>query len=536
MSIIKSTVLTGSEEFRLNAAAYRTEIARLHALRKEARRGGPESARRRHTEERGQILPRDRIRALIDPGSPFLEFGELAGLGLYEGVPPGGSIITGVGRIEGRHCMIIANDATVKGGTWYPITCRKHVRAQEFAHRHRLPCITLVQSGGANLPTHAGIFPDKGMCGSIFHNQIRMSGDKIPQIAVVFGPSTAGGAYVPALCDESVIVRNKGFMYLGGPELTRAATGEVVDQESLGGAEMHSRISGVTDHIAEDDRHALAITRRIVANMGNLPKQRWDVAPPKPPRYDPHEIYGIISRDPKLPHETREIVARLVDDSALQEFKSLYGDTLICGFARIKGFEVGILCNRGVLFAESAVKGAHFIELCTRRDIPLLFLPDVSGFMVGRVAEQGGIAKAGARLMTAMASADVPKYTVYIGAAYGAGYMAMAARPFEPTATFFWPNGRADLMGPDQAANTLWDVRVAGMRRQGKTWTEDDERRFKDPMLADFNAFSNAYNFAANLWTDAVIDPVETRDTLALLLDLAGRMPPVETRYGVFRH
>jgi len=536
MSILKSAVSTESEDFDLNRQDYEARIARLHAYRREARFGALEKDVRRHVDHRGQILPRDRIKALLDPGSPFLELGELAGLGLYDDCPPGGSLITGVGKVSGRHCMIIVNDATVKGGTYYPITCRKHVRAQRFAWRHRLPCITFVQSGGGFLPEQAGIFPDKGMIGSIFHNQVGMSADGIAQIAVVFGSSTAGGAYIPALCDEVVIVRGKGFMYLGGPQLTFAATGEVIGHEELGGAEMHCRVSGVTDHIAEDDSHALAITREIVANLGTPPKQRWRVHPPKEPRYDPREIYGIISRDKKIPHETREVLMRLVDDSYFQEFKALYGDTLMCGFARIKGFDVGILCNRGVLFAESARKGAHFIELCVKRDIPLLFLSDVSGFMVGRAAEEAGIAKAGAQLITAMTSAKVPKYTVYIGASYGAGYLAMCGRPFDPTATFFWPNGHAAIMGPDQVANTLWDVRMDILKRQGKKWTAKDEAAFKDPLRQSFEDFSQAYNFASHDWTDGVIDPVETRDVLALCFDIAGRVPAKDTKFGIFRH
>ena len=387
------------------------------------------------------MLPRERIAALLDPGSPFLEFCQLAGDGMYEGVPPGGGIITGVGTISERPCMVIANDATVKGGTYYGITCKKHVRAQRFAWQHRLPCITLVQSGGANLPEQPDIFPDEGQFGSIFYQQVRMSAEGIAQIAIVHGPSTAGGAYMPALCDETVIVRNQGAMFLGGPQLVYAATREEVGIEPLGGGDMHSRVSGVTDHLAENDSHAIAITRDIVANLGEIPQQRRSVAPVRAPRFDPAEIYGIISANPRIPTNNRDILARLVDDSEFQEFKPLYGDTLVTGFARIMGFEVGILCNNGVLFSESALKATHFIDLCCKRNIPLLFIADVTGFMVGRSAEEGGITKHGAKMITAVASANVPKYTLIIGNAYGAGYMAMCGRAFKPNAMMMWPAG-----------------------------------------------------------------------------------------------
>jgi 3-methylcrotonyl-CoA carboxylase beta subunit len=441
MAVMKSEAVTSGAEYEVNRRAYIERVADLRQRRTTAALGGPERARTLH-KERGQLLPRERIAALIDPGSPFLEFCQLAGEGLYEGVPPGGSIVTGVGIVAGRPCMIIANEPTVKGGTYYGITCKKHVRAQRFAWQHRLPCITMVQSGGANLPDQPHIFPDEGQFGSIFYNQIRMSSEGIPQIAIVHGPSTAGGAYMPALCDETVIIRKQGAMFLGGPQLVYAATREEVGIEALGGGEMHSRISGVTDHLAENDAHAIAITRDIVANLGEIASQKWTIAPVREPLFDQSEIYGLVSADPRVPTNNREVLARLVDGSEFHEFKPLYGDTLLTGFARIMGFEIGILCNNGVLFSESALKATHFIDLCCKRNIPLLFIADVTGFMVGREAEEGGITKDGAKMITAMASANVPKYTLIIGNAYGAGYLAMCGRAFKPNAMMMWPNAR----------------------------------------------------------------------------------------------
>lgn len=534
MSTLASAVTTTSQDFQLNDEDYRRRIERLHALRRAQRIGGPKKARARH-KEKGKMLPRERVEGLLDPGSPFLEIGELAGLDLYEDVPPGGGIITGIGLVAGRPCMIIANDATVKGGTYFGITCKKHVRAQTIAWEHRLPCITLVDSGGAFLPEQANIFPDQGQFGSIFHNQVGMSAAGIPQIAVVMGPCTAGGAYIPALCDEVVIVRQQGYMYLGGPELTFAATGERVDMESLGGARMHSTVSGVTDHLAENDAHALKLTREIVQHLGEVPPFRRIPAAPVPPLHDPEEIFGIVSRDPKVPTDTREILARLLDGSELHEFKPLFGDTIVTGFGRINGFEVAVLANNGVLFTESAVKATHFIDLACQRDIPLLFLVDVAGFMVGRAAEEGGIAKSGAKMITAMSSARVPKYTIIIGGAYGAGYLAMCGRPFEPTAMFAWPNGRAAIMGPEQAASVLSQVRRQIHEREGRAWSNEDEEAFKAPVRREYETFQDAYNFAANLWVDGVISPTETREVMGLLLDLAARTPKIETRFGVFR-
>ncbi|MCP5265816.1 MAG: methylcrotonoyl-CoA carboxylase [Burkholderiaceae bacterium] len=517
-----------------NAAAYRILLEALARRRAQARGGGGARVLAKHR-ERGKLFVRERIDALLDPGSPFLELAQLAGDGQHEGVPPGAGMVTGIGQVSGRQCMIIANDATVKGGTYFGITCKKHVRAQEIAWMHRLPCITLVDSGGAFLPDQAKIFPDAGQFGSIFYQQVRMSAEGIGQIAVVMGACTAGGAYIPALADELVIVRGQGFMYLGGPQLTQAATGEQVDPETLGGALMHSRTSGVSDHLAADDVDALAITRRLVSHLGDWPARRWQIAPPRSPRLDPNEIYGLISRDARHPSENREILLRLVDDSDFDEFKPLYGDTLMCGFARINGFRVGVLANRGVLFTESGNKAAHFIDLCCKRDIPLLFLADVTGFMVGREVEQQGIAKAGARFITAMASANVPKYTVITGGSYGAGYLAMCGRAFRPHAIFMWPNARAAIMGPEQAATTLALVREQILARGGEQWSDAEREAFKQPIRDEYERFADAFNFASNLWVDGVIDPLETRQTLTLLLDAAARTPREETRFGVFR-
>ena len=534
MSLLPSRLSTVTADYRLNREAYLARIADLRRRRQAAAAGGPERARTLH-KKRGQMLPRERVAAVLDPGSPFLEFCQLAGDGMYEGVPPGGSIITGVGLVAGRPCMIIANDATVKGGTYYGITCKKHVRAQRFAWQHRLPCITFVQSGGANLPDQPNVFPDEGQFGSIFWNQIRMSGEGIAQISSVHGASTAGGAYMPALCDEAVIVRNQGRMFLGGPQLVYAATREEVDEETLGGGEMHCSISGVTDYLAENDSHAIGIIRDLVAHLGTPPSLRWKVFPAREPLYDPGEIYGIVSRDPRVPTDNREIIARLMDGSEFREFKPLYGETLACGWGRILGFEIGVLCNNGVLFSECAMKAAHFIDLCCKRDIPLLFMADVSGFMVGRDAEEGGIAKHGAKMITAMACADVPKYTLIIGGSFGAGYLAMCGRAFKPNAMMMWPNGRAAIMGPDQAATTLAMVKDDIHRREGTAWTREERESYMAPVRKTFEDFANAYNFARHTWCDMVIDPLETRTTMALLLELAGRAPTQPTEFGVFR-
>jgi 3-methylcrotonyl-CoA carboxylase beta subunit len=521
-------------EAAVNEAAYRELLADLFQARQQARLGGPQTARDKHI-ARGKMLVRERIDALLDAGSPFLELAELAGEGMYPGVGPGAGMVTGVGLIAGRACMVIANDPTVKGGTYFGMTCRKHVRAQRFAWKHRLPCVTLVDSGGAFLPDQANIFPDEGLFGSLFHNQVGMSADGIAQIAVVLGACTAGGAYIPALCDEVVIVRGQGFMYLGGPQLVQAATGEQTDAESLGGAQMHSRVSGVTDHLAENDAHAIAITRRLVGELPPMPPLRCERGPSRPPARPPSDIYALINKDPKKPTNTHDILQCLLDAGELNEFKAEFGDTLITGFARIHGYQVGVLANKGVLFTESALKATHFIDLCCKRHVPLLFLADVSGFMVGREAEQQGIAKAGAKFITAMSAACVPKFTLITGGSYGAGYLAMCGRAYQPNAMFMWPNGRAAIMGPEQAATTLALVKKANKQAAGEDWSAEEEEAFKAPIRQQYESFASARNFARHLWVDGILDPAETRETLALLLDLAGRLPQEDTRFGVFR-
>jgi 3-methylcrotonyl-CoA carboxylase beta subunit len=534
MAVLESFLSTSSPAFQENAAHYQGLVSDLRTRRFDAAHAGTPAARKRHLAA-GKILPRDRVRALLDLGSPFLEVGMLAGGGSSGAAPFGAGIITGVGMISGRLCMIIANDSTVKGGTYHGMTSKKHVRAQQIADRYSLPTVTLVDSGGAFLPEMHEVFPVEGRYGTVFHQIVRQSAKGLAQIAVVHGACTAGGAYVPSLCDQSVIVRNQGYMFLGGPEITYAATGEVVDRETLGGAAMHSRVSGVTDYIAENDNHALATVRELVADLPRTDDYVRSPIAVKLPRYKPEEIYGIIPRDPRTPTDNREIIARLVDDSRLEEFKREYGDTLITGFAHIEGFEVGILANNGVLFTESSLKAAHFIDLCCKRNIPLLFLADISGFMVGMEAEKSGIAKAGAKMITAMSSASVPKFNLIIGGSYGAGHLAMCSRQFEPDMSLGWPNSRSALMGPEQAATTLGMVEAAKHKRDGQEWTAEDDADFKAPIRKQFEEFQNIYNFASNLWIDDVIDPVETRHTLGLLLDLAARRELTKTDFGVFR-
>lgn len=534
MGTIQSAVSRSSEAFKQNDRCYRGMLDELRERRRGAIESGSAGTRARHVEA-GKLLPRDRVRALLDFGSPFLEIAMLAGGGSSGAAAPGAGIITGIGVVSGRVCMIVANDSVVKGGTYHGMTSKKHVRAQQVALQYRLPTITLVDSGGAFLPEMHEVFPVEGRYGTVFHQIVRQSAAGLAQIAVVHGACTAGGAYVPSLCDQSVIVRNQGYMFLGGPEITFAATGETVDRETLGGAEMHSRVSGVTDYLAENDNHALAIVRELVSVLPAIPGY---VRPPMPavmPRYAPEELYGVVSADPRVPTDTREVIARLVDDSWFEEFKKEYGDTLLCGFARILGFEVGLIANNGVLFTESALKATHFIDLCCKRQIPLLFLADISGFMVGTEAERSGIAKAGAKMITAMSSAEVPKFNVVIGGSFGAGHLAMCSRHFEPDMVFGWPNGRAALMGPEQAAVTLGMVQRQKRQREGRPWSDAEEEAFKGPIRAQFEEFQSIYNFANNLWIDDVIDPVESRAALGLLLDLAARQPPTETRFGVFR-
>jgi 3-methylcrotonyl-CoA carboxylase beta subunit len=526
MTVLTTSLDRRSEAFAANAAAMRALVADLREKAAKIREGGGEEARRRHL-SRGKLLPRERVRALLDPGSPFLEFSQLAAYGMYDGEVPAAGIVTGIGRIMGKECVVIANDATVKGGTYFPMTVKKHLRAQEIAGENRLPCLYLVDSGGAFLPAQDEVFPDREHFGRIFYNQARLSAAGIPQIALVMGSCTAGGAYVPAMSDESVIVRGQGTIFLGGPPLVRAATGEVVTAEELGGAEVHSRISGVTDHYALDDRDALGIARRIVGNLNRTKSVPLELAPPREPLYAAEEIYDVIPTDVRHPYEVREVIARLVDGSEFDEFKRLYGPTLVTGFARIWGYPIGILANNGILFSESALKAAHFIELCAQRGIALVFLQNITGFMVGRKYEAGGIAKDGAKMVTAVATAAVPKFTVIIGGSFGAGNYAMCGRGYSPRFLWMWPNARISVMGGEQAASVLAQVRRA-------TDTQDEEE-FKAPIRAQYETQGHPYYASARLWDDGVIDPVDTRMTLALAISASLNAPIEPTRFGVFR-
>jgi len=534
MPALDTVIDTRSAEFAANAEAMRAVVDDLHRLADTIRLGGGESARHRHL-SRGKLLPRDRVRALIDPMSPFLEVGQLAAHGMYGGDVPSAGIITGVGRVSGRECMIVANDATVKGGTYYPITVKKHLRAQEIAAQNRLPCIYLVDSGGANLPNQDDVFPDRDHFGRIFYNQARMSADGIPQIAVVMGSCTAGGAYVPAMSDETIIVRNQGTIFLGGPPLVKAATGEVVSAEDLGGGDLHTRTSGVADHLAENDRHALGIARRIVADLNARKPASLEVRRPAPPRYDPAELYGVVSADRRRPFEVREIIARIVDGSEFDEFKRLYGATLVTGFAHVCGYPVGIVANNGILFSESAQKGAHFIELCAQRDIPLVFLQNITGFMVGRKYEAGGIAKDGAKMVTAVATAGVPKFTVIIGGSFGAGNYGMCGRAYSPRFLWMWPNARISVMGGEQAASVLAQVRRDNIVARGETWSTENEEAFKAPIREQYETQGHPYYASARLWDDGVIDPVDTRRVLGLAISAGLNAPAEPTRFGLFR-
>ncbi len=495
----------------------------------QAARGGSDKARERHV-SRGKLLPRDRVERLLDPGSPFLEIGQLAAHGMYDGEAPGAGIICGIGRAAGREVMIVCNDPTVKGGAYFPITVKKHLRAQEIAEQNRLPCVYLVDSGGANLPHQAEVFPDRDHFGRIFFNQARMSAKGVPQIACVMGLSTAGGAYVPAMSDETVIVRNQGAIFLAGPPLVQAATGEVISAEDLGGAETHGRRSGVVDHVAENDEHALQIVRDIVAGLNTVKAVDLDLRDPVPPAFDPEDLYGIVPEDVRAPYEVREVIARIVDGSEFQEFKRDYGATLVCGFARIWGYPVAILANNGVLFSESAVKGAHFIELACKRRIPLLFLQNISGFMVGGKYEAEGIAKHGAKLVTAVACAEVPKITVLIGGSFGAGNYGMCGRAYSPRFLFTWPNSRISVMGGEQAASVL-----ATVHRDAATWTPEQAEAFKAPIRQKYEDEGNPYYASARLWDDGVIDPAQTRDVLGLALSATLNAPIPDTAFGVFR-
>jgi 3-methylcrotonyl-CoA carboxylase beta subunit len=500
-----------------------------------AMQGGSEEARSKHT-ARGKLLARDRIDLLIDPGAPFLELSALAAYGLYGGDVHSASLITGIGRISGRECMIIANDATIKGGTYYPMTVKKHLRAQDIARENHLPCLYLVDSGGAFLPLQDEIFPDERHFGRIFCNQARMSALGIPQIAIVMGSCTAGGAYVPAMSDESIIVRKQGTIFLGGPPLVKAATGEEVSAEELGGADVHSRHSGVTDYYANDDHHAIGIARRIVGNLNRVSQAWVEQRQPREPLYPADDIYGIVPTDVRTPYDVREVIARLVDGSEFDEFKALYGQTLICGFAHIHGYPVGILGNNGILFSESALKGAHFIELASQRNIPLLFLQNITGFMVGRKYEAGGIAKDGAKMVTAVATTNVPKYTVIIGGSYGAGNYGMCGRAYAPRFLWMWPNARISVMGGEQAASVLALLRREAVEAKDGTWSEADDEAFKTPIREQYEHQGNPYYATARMWDDGVIDPADTRTVLALALAVAakGALPP-PTRFGIFR-
>jgi len=534
VAVIQTTADVTSDEFRANQAAMRALVAALEAQRAKAAEGGPPQARERHL-GRGKLLPRERVLTLIDPGTPLLELSPLAANGLYDDAIHGAGLITGVGRISGRECVVVCNDSTIKGGTYYPLTVKKHLRAQEIARENRLPCIYLVDSGGANLPHQTEVFPDREHFGRIFYNQATLSAAGIPQIAVVMGSCTAGGAYVPAMSDETIIVRNQGTIFLGGPPLVKAATGEVVSAEELGGAEVHTKKSGVADYMAENDRHALSLCRRIVAGLNT--KKSIDIRLQKPaePKYDPAELDGIVPLDLKKQYDVREVIARLVDASEFDEFKALYGTTLVTGFAHIHGMPVGILGNNGILFSESALKAAHFIELCCQRRVPLLFLQNISGFMVGRDYEAGGIAKDGAKMVTAVACAQVPKITVIVGGSYGAGNYGMCGRAYGPRFLFTWPNARISVMGGEQAASVLATVRRDNNEAAGKTWSETDEEEFKQPIRDQYDAEGNPYYATARLWDDGIIAPTETRRVLALCFSAALNAPIPETTFGVFR-
>ncbi|SCX48676.1 3-methylcrotonyl-CoA carboxylase beta subunit [Klenkia marina] len=496
--------------------------------------GGGERARTRHT-DRGKLLPRERVDALLDPGAPFLELSPLAAHGLYDGDAPAAGIITGVGRVAGREVVVVANDATVKGGTYYPMTVKKHLRAQEVALQNRLPCIYLVDSGGAFLPLQDEVFPDREHFGRIFYNQATMSRQGIPQIAAVMGSCTAGGAYVPAMSDEAVIVRDQGTIFLGGPPLVKAATGEVVTAEELGGGDLHSRTSGVTDHLAEDDAHALQIVRQIVGTLAPVEPTPWGVEPTEEPVHPPESLYDVVPPDSRTPYDVREVIARLVDGSRFHEFKALYGQTLVTGFARIHGHPVGIVANNGILFGESAVKGAHFVELCDKRKVPLLFLQNISGFMVGRDYEAGGIAKHGAKMVTAVACARVPKLTVVIGGSFGAGNYSMCGRAYSPRFLWTWPNARISVMGGEQAAGVLATVRRDGLEARGQEWSAEDEEAFKAPVREQYERQGHPYYATARLWDDGVIAPADTRTVLGLALSAVAHAPLEEVGYGVFR-
>ncbi|MCH8183843.1 MAG: methylcrotonoyl-CoA carboxylase [Proteobacteria bacterium] len=534
MTILETAIDPGADAFAKNTANMEALVADLREKTAEIERGGGEAARERH-EKRGKLLPRERLRLLLDPGSPFLEFSALAAYGVYDAHVPAAGIITGIGRVMGRECVIVINDATVKGGTYFPLTVKKHLRAQEIARQNRLPCIYLVDSGGANLPNQDEVFPDKEHFGRIFFNQARMSAEGIAQIAVVMGSCTAGGAYVPAMSDESVIVKGVGTIFLAGPPLVKAATGEIVTAEDLGGADVHARQSGVVDHYAEDDRHALAIARRIVDTLEAPAKPGIEIREANEPLFDGREIYGLVPPDLRTPFDVREIIARVFDGSEFDEFKRLYGATLVTGFARLFGTQVGILANNGILFSESALKGAHFVELCCQRRIPMIFLQNITGFMVGQKYEVGGIAKDGAKLVTAVACAQVPKITVIIGGSFGAGNYGMCGRAYEPRFLWMWPNARISVMGGEQAASVLSQVRRDGKTARGEKVDDAEEEAFAANIREQYETQGHPYYASARLWDDGIIDPAQTRMVLGLSLAASLNAPIGETRFGVFR-
>ena len=539
MTILETKLNPRADDFKANAAAMQGLVDDLRARVERIAQGGGDVARKRHT-GRGKLLPRDRVQMLLDPGTPFLELSQMAAFGMYkeaggEDAAPAAGLITGIGRVAGQECMIVCNDATVKGGTYYPVTVKKHLRAQEIATQNNLPCIYLVDSGGANLPNQDEVFPDRDHFGRIFYNQANLSAAGIPQIAVVMGSCTAGGAYVPAMSDESIIVKEQGTIFLGGPPLVKAATGEIVSAEDLGGGDVHTRLSGVCDHLAQNDTHALALARTIVGNLNRPTFVLPNLRPVIEPRHAADELYGVIPIDTRKPFDVREVIARVVDDSDFDEFKARYGTTLICGFAHIHGMPVGIIANNGILFSESALKGTHFIELCCQRKIPLVFLQNITGFMVGRKYENEGIARNGAKMVTAVSTAAVPKFTVIIGGSFGAGNYGMCGRAFSPRFLWMWPNARISVMGGDQAASVLATVKRDGIESRGGAWSADEEQTFKQPIREQYEAQGHPYYATARLWDDGIIDPADTRTVLGLGLRAALNAPIAETRFGIFR-
>lgn len=534
MSIIQSKLSPNSAEFQANSQAMQTLVDDLKAKLAVIAQGGSESARAKHV-ARGKLLPRERVERLLDAGTPFLEVSPMAAYQMYDADIPAAGVIAGIGRVAGTLCMIVCNDATVKGGTYYPMTVKKHLRAQEIALENRLPCIYLVDSGGANLPNQDEVFPDKDHFGRIFFNQANMSAEGIPQIAVVMGSCTAGGAYVPAMSDESIIVKDQGTIFLGGPPLVKAATGEEVTAEDLGGGDVHTRLSGVVDHLAQNDLHALSLARQVVVNLNQQKPAIPNQITPRPPKHDAKELYGIIPTDTRKPFDIREVIARIVDGSEFDEFKARFGTTLVCGFAHIEGMPVGIIANNGILFSESAQKGTHFIELCCKRKIPLVFLQNITGFMVGRKYENEGIARHGAKMVMAVANAKVPKFTVIVGGSFGAGNYGMCGRAYSPRFLWMWPNARISVMGGEQAASVLATVKRSQFDAKGETWSADDEEAFKAPIREQFDTQGHPYYASARLWDDGIIDPADTRKVLALGLSAAYNAPIPDTTFGVFR-